>query len=472
MFAFLLANNDILIELKNRMIMKNFTKVIAILTLIIGLGACAEDELLYNEETTEKSAMMISNQKKVKKNPLAPQVAKNEIVIKFTKKNPDVKYKDSIRKSLENRYHFKIIGDPETCNCDDDSIELWTINPQSGFGGIEDLVDRLSNTSGEGGVEGDHNFWLYVQDHRIDMGENVPISEWVVADNSPDAVTVAVLDTGVAYDFFEEPFLYNSSNPDNCDNEEISGWDFVNKDYDSMDDHGHGTAVAKIIKKTLDSQNVLHTILPVKVFDSQGKGSYFNVVCGLQYLAKKNIPLQINASFGFYALKDQHIFSNLLEDASDRLFLITSSGNKGIDTDDEDNQHYPSGYELKNMISVSGYQGSFFGLPSVTTQNVSGFSLDPLANFGRNNVDVAAKFSHELVFNRKAFSFNGTSYSSAVVTARAAAIYFDQFTRPESLKREILETAYNSYSFNGKIKNNKILISGYYRQDPILFPLN
>lgn len=448
--------------------MRKMKEIIVIIGILI-LGACTEEETLYQEEIGQRKSTI--THKTAKNNPLAPEIVKDQIVIQFKQKNLTYEEKFLIQQSLENKYYFKVIGEPETCNCDDDSIELWTIDISHPlFGGIEDLVTKLKNEDGEGGVEGDHQFWLYVQDHRINLGEKLPIKEWVVDTNVPDAVTVGVLDTGVAYDLFEEPFLYNSSHPDNCESSEISGWDFVNKDYDIIDDHGHGTAVSKIIKETLDRENVLHHILPVKVFDNEGKGTYFNVVCGLQYLAKKNISMTVNASFGFYALKNQQIFKNILLEASDRLFLVTSSGNKGVNTDLGDSEHFPSGYDLMNMIAVGGYTGDFLTAPYYGIQAVSGFSLDLRANFGGTNVDVAAQFSHELTFNGRPFTFEGTSYSSAKVTARAAAVHYKQFTFPRDLKRAILETAFTSYSFNGKISNNKILVSGYYRTPPILQP--
>ncbi len=454
--------------------MKNFTKIIAILTLIC-LGSCADEELfsnekIVNEEQGNESPTLLS---KVVKSALAPNIIKDQIVIKYKKENPNIKYKDSIKGALKEKYYFDI-RKIETCNCDDDSVELWTIVPtDSRFIGIEDLVAEFKKKSGEAGVEGDHNFWIYVQDHRINMVQTPPISEWVVAHNSPDAVNIAVLDTGVAYDFFDEPFLYKSVDADNCENTEISGWDFVNKDYDSMDDHGHGTATTKIIMDNLDREDILYQILPVKVFDHEGKGTYFNVVCGLQYLAKKNITLQVNASFGFYDLKNQSIFETILNDASDRLFLITSSGNKGVNTDKIGNNHFPSGYNLPNIISVAGYQyvaEYAFAHPEESTQVVNGFALDVLSNFGKQNVDLAARFSHRLIFNGKTYYFNGTSYACAEVTARAAAIYYNEFTRPSHLKEEILKTAYTSSSFGGKIYSNKILLSGLYRSSVPMRP--
>ena len=113
----------------------------------------------------------------------------------------------------------------------------------------------------------------------------------------------------IDYDFFPGNFLYNSSNTSSCENE-VSGWDYVNNDYDPRDDHGHGTTVAKIITKQLDTHNIPYSILAVKTFDQNGIGSYWANVCGINYLAKKQDNFIVNTSFGFYGITDQDIFKN------------------------------------------------------------------------------------------------------------------------------------------------------------------
>jgi subtilisin family serine protease len=70
----------------------------------------------------------------------------------------------------------------------------------------------------------------------------------------------------------------------NCYIDDLMGWDFVNKDHDSWDDHGHGTHVAGTIGAVGNngvgvigvSANV--TLMPLKFLGAGGSGTTDNAV--------------------------------------------------------------------------------------------------------------------------------------------------------------------------------------------------
>lgn len=104
-------------------------------------------------------------------------------------------------------------------------------------------------------------------------------------------VVVAVLDTGVVRD-----------HPDLRDRV-TSGFDFVNNDADPDDDHYHGTYVAGIIAARSNNRIGVAglswgaTIMPVKVLDENGGGSYFSIAAGIVYAASRGARIQ-NLSLG------------------------------------------------------------------------------------------------------------------------------------------------------------------------------
>lgn len=446
-------------------------KLTFILTLLI-FGACSKEELVHKETTTSKETVLtLGKRRSTTPHPLAPHIAPKQLIIRFKNAALDPKRKDLIRERLETTYSFDI-NNIETCSCDDKSIELWTITPGPSFGGIEDTVHALSNNNGEADVEGDYQFWLTVRNNLLNTPPAFDINTRTVAQNN--GVNIAVLDTGIAYGLFPNPFLYNSSNPNNCMNE-TAGWDFVNDDNDPKDDHGHGTMLTKIITDELYSNNVSFQILPVKVFNQNGRGRYFDVLCGLNYIAKKQKNFIVNCSFGFYNLNSKHIFENIIKDAEDRLLLVSSAGNDSINTSIPGNEHFPSSYNtiVNNVLAVSGYQGTLTSTPNSNTPSVYGLRLASGSNFG-SNIDVAANFTHTIAFNNlysptggsTSFSqqFSGTSYAAAVVTARAATVYHrnrSTSSSPLKLKSNVLNTAFNSTHFNGLINNNKVIIKGF-----------
>jgi thermitase len=127
---------------------------------------------------------------------------------------------------------------------------------------------------------------------------------------TPPAVTdlVAVVDTGVDY-----------NHPDLAGNI-LRGHDYVDDDFDPMDEEGHGTHVAGIIaaRGTYSAIGVSPTtkILAVRVLDSYGSGSWFDIMQGV--IHARNYPgvRAINLSLGGY-MKEGSPEYNLMKKVSD-----------------------------------------------------------------------------------------------------------------------------------------------------------
>jgi serine protease len=137
-------------------------------------------------------------------------------------------------------------------------------------------------------------------------------------------VIVAVLDTGVAQDLEDSPAYF------------VAGYDFINNDDDADDDNGHGSHVAGTIAQNTGNgigvAGVAYSasIMPVKVLDSGGSGSYFNVSDGIVWAAINGADV-ISMSLGGPC----DFSSMLLEDALSFAYnekgvvIVASSGNSG-----------------------------------------------------------------------------------------------------------------------------------------------
>ena len=90
--------------------------------------------------------------------------------------------------------------------------------------------------------------------------------------NINSAINVGVVDSGIDYN--HTYFKNRISN---------SGYDFVNYDNDPYDDYGHGTHVSGTIVDCTPKLNI--DILPVKVLDSEGRGTGLNTANGIEYAA-------------------------------------------------------------------------------------------------------------------------------------------------------------------------------------------
>ena len=107
---------------------------------------------------------------------------------------------------------------------------------------------------------------------------NVP-SAWPLLPNDTPTITVAVLDSGIC------------ANNSELAGRIIAGYDYVENDTVPQDEYGHGCAVSGVIAAiTNNGIGVAGVapntqIMPVRVLDATGHGSYTNVAAGLAYAA-------------------------------------------------------------------------------------------------------------------------------------------------------------------------------------------
>jgi serine protease len=115
-----------------------------------------------------------------------------------------------------------------------------------------------------------------------------------------DGVTVAVLDTGVAY---ADRGRFRRS-PDLTRTKLRKGYDFVSSDPYPNDENGHGTHVASTIFENVDNGVGLTglaygaRLMPVRVLDRAGDGDSAAIARGIRYAARKGAQV-INLSFEF-----------------------------------------------------------------------------------------------------------------------------------------------------------------------------
>ncbi len=214
---------------------------------------------------------------------------------------------------------------------------------------------------------------------------------WGVTTGS-DAVTVAVIDTGIDAshpDLAPNIWLNPGENCAGCRNDGIDndgngyvddwrGWDFVNNDNDPFDDNGHGTHVAGTIGAVGDngigvagvSWNV--KLMPLKFIGADGSGDVADAVRAVRYATAMGAEVS-NNSWGGDDYSPALADAIAEADAHGSLF-VAAAGNESNDNDAS--PRYPSGYDLPNVISVAA---------SDANDQIAYFS-----NHGRASVDLAA----------------------------------------------------------------------------------
>ena len=166
------------------------------------------------------------------------------------------------------------------------------------------FIARASFLPDDPGKSGEPGGWQKIQWNLLpETGIDAP-GAWdnLIAAGRPggQGVTVAVLDTGVAYRDYG-PFR---KSPD-LDYERIrKGYDFVDGDAYPLDHNGHGTHVASTIAESADNGVGLvgiaynANIMPVRVLDRYGEGDSVAISRGIRYAARNGADI-INLSFEF-----------------------------------------------------------------------------------------------------------------------------------------------------------------------------
>jgi serine protease len=148
-------------------------------------------------------------------------------------------------------------------------------------------------------------------------------------------VTVAVLDTGVAYP--DGPA--HPGSPDLAAARIEPGHDFVDHDDEPYDENGHGTHVASTIAEQTGNGTGLTglaygvTLLPVRVLDRTGSGAASTIALGVRYAADHGADI-VNLSLNFRGRDPDpaglHDLGEELAYAHDRgTLIVVGTGNDG-----------------------------------------------------------------------------------------------------------------------------------------------
>ncbi len=299
----------------------------------------------------------------------------------------------------------------------------------------------LSNTGQNGGKE------------NADLAA---IKAWLKNKGS-DEIVVAVLDTGVDYthpDLVSNIWFRPDNVPQYKDDElgtfnDLRGFNGIDNQKDPMDDNGHGTHCAGIIgaegnnDQGIAGINWKVQIMPLKFLGGGGFGTTKDAIEAINYAIdrKRNgVNLRvISASWGSTA------YSKALEDViraagEEGILFVAAAGNNG--TSNDRSPHYPSNYDLPNVISVAALDRN---------DQLASFS-----NFGVKTVHIAAPGKEILStwLNEDYREASGTSMATPYVSGVAALILA---TEPnlsvEKLRERLLKSVDKIDSLNGKIES-------------------
>lgn len=248
---------------------------------------------------------------------------------------------------------------------------------------------------------------------------------------------VAVIDTGV-----------KQSLEDLAGTNFTAGYDFVNSDNDPTDDEGHGSHVTGTIAQTTNNNTGVSgiaynaTIMPVKVLNRRGSGSFDDIADGIYYAVNNGADV-INMSLGGASSLA------ILEDAvnyawTHGVVVVCAAGNE-----DTSAPSYPAAYV--NSISVSATTS----IDTLASYSNYGTTIDiaaPGGDSGDNNGDGYDDMILQNTFSRNSegyYFYAGTSMASPHVAGVAALVKSANPSLTNAEIRNILETTAEDLGASG-----------------------
>jgi serine protease len=241
-----------------------------------------------------------------------------------------------------------------------------------------------------------------------------------------EGITVAVLDTGIAYRPLGHRFRRS---PDFSAGQFAKGYDFVEHDRVPLDENGHGTHVAGTIgEKTNNGVGLTGLayrakLMPVRVLDRQGRGQADDIARGIRFATAHGADV-INMSFNFGCGRHVPSVDEALQQAYDRgVVAVASVGNLGSEACVSPPATSP------HVVGVGGStEGGCIG-----DYSLAGEGVDVLAPGGGNpaagcpSVSASAIYQVTLVSgSTRRFGepgdFVGTSMAAAHVSGVAAMV--------------------------------------------------
>ena len=162
------------------------------------------------------------------------------------------------------------------------------------------------------------------------------------------SVVVALVDSGISF-----------AHPEFAQTHFLPGYDFVNKDNDPSDDNGHGTHVAGILFAAMNNGIGIAgmapgvSILPVKVLNSSGSGTWVDISNGIIYAVDHGADI-ISLSIGG-PITSQVLQTAVQYAAAHDVLIVTGTGNTGTNA-----PFYPAFYPETFAVGATDNTGQLW----------------------------------------------------------------------------------------------------------------
>lgn len=255
-----------------------------------------------------------------------------------------------------------------------------------------------------------------------------------------EGVVVAVIDTGVSY---RDSGRFRIA-PDLKNTRFVAGRDFVENDDTPDDEHGHGTHVAgTVAQSTNNGLGVAGvapgaSIMPIRVLDRRGGGSWGNVAAGIRWAADHGADV-INLSLGG-STRSRAISTAIAHAHRKGVVVVAAAGNTG-----RGRVQYPGADRFAIGVGAVRFD------ETLSFYSSYGRHLDVVAPGGDLRVDQNGDGLPDGVLQNTILrgdpgrhdylAFQGTSMAAPHVAGVAALLKASGVSDPDAVERILKETA-------------------------------
>jgi subtilisin family serine protease len=218
----------------------------------------------------------------------------------------------------------------------------------------------------------------------------------------------------------------------------VAGYDFVNKDADAYDDHGHGTHVAGTIAQSTNNKIGVaglafeSSIMPLKVLSKEGSGSSADIADAIRWAADHGAHV-INMSLG--SMYPSTVMEKACDYARKKNVTIVCAAGNGFGPP----VGYPAGFKSCIAVSAVGPDGDIATYSSYGKQVALAAPGGDVLKSG-NKADGILQ-STVLEGKPGYYAFNGTSMASPHVAAAAALLVSQGVKDPAKIQDILQKTA-------------------------------
>jgi len=386
-------------------------------------GVTSLEKLFPSEQKPLRARMMKSPQGKEMKIPALDKIYKISVPLTSTNNGAPT----NILQLIE-----ELKAQPEVEYAEPNYI--YSIDDMQPVGPIltaEDVQKLQSNNPNKSKVSFNPNDPLYGQQWYIQAVKADSVWQQTTGDSTQ---VIAILDTGVDWNHPDlKNKIWKNPNPNATPDangvvNDIRGWDYINNDNNPSDDNSHGTHVAGIAAaETNNGIGIAGVcpkakIMPVKVFQSSGRGDAATITKGIIYASTHGATV-INMSFGSYA--NSMAMEDALANAYATCVLVAAAGNdeKDIELECLGQPFFPAA--LSYVLGVQAPEASFSNTDCTgpTFSKSSALYNYEMKAPGTNIISTIPNGNYRI--------YQGTSMATPIVSG-AAALYNSVRSKNES----------------------------------------